>query len=60
MLALTYNPNGDFYTVVESWDVSDGTVRPNSGLGVSRSRKQGANIVGLTRAQLAEKLKGSH
>jgi len=53
LLALAYQRDGNFYSVAESWDVSDGTVRVNSGTAVL------PGIVGLTRTQLVARLKGA-
>lgn len=47
LLVLTYEHTGDFYVVMEDWDISDGTVRPNTSSGVYRAKHGMSALSGL-------------
>jgi len=52
LLALSYYRDGDFYLVENDWDISDGTVRPNTRSGEYRASHGLSSLSGLTVQQL--------
>jgi len=58
LMALRWYPKGDFYALRESWDLTSGTVQPNSRLGVWRKENGGSRIIGLSRLGLTKYLAG--
>ena len=55
LLSLHFESDGDFYTVNESWDVTDGTVHANI-IEVGQAQQHTSGVVGLTRAELTAAL----
>jgi hypothetical protein len=47
LLLLSYHADGDFYTHVDDWDISDGIARPNTKISQAKA-KEGTSISGLT------------
>ena len=58
LLLLGYQAHGDYYQLANSWDLSDGTVRANSGIDHQRELEGGSELLGLTQEQLIHLLKG--
>jgi hypothetical protein len=56
LLVLSYKPEVDFYTVGDSWDISDGTVRLNSVRNTLLQREGRSSLVGLRVDQLPQAL----
>jgi len=56
LLVLSYHREGDFYSVMDDWDVSDGTVRPNTVPGEYRAERGLSSLSGLTVQQLGPAL----
>ena len=56
LLFLTYEREGDFYIVSNDWDVTDGTVRPNTRPGQYRASHGLSSLSGLTVQQLVPAL----
>jgi hypothetical protein len=56
LLALGYHADGDFYGFAKDWDVSDGTVRADSGIDRVREQEGNSTLIGLTRDQLIRSL----
>ena len=52
LFVLQYKSEGDFYTHVSDWDLTDGVVRPNSESDKVRASEGRSALVGLTEAQL--------
>lgn len=51
LLVLSYHDPGDFYTVADDWDISDGKVRPNSTRSQMLSRRGHSSLNDLTVAE---------
>jgi hypothetical protein len=56
LLFLSYYGAGDFYLVMDDWDISDGTVRPNTRPGEYRAQHGLSNLSGVSAAQLGPAL----
>lgn len=56
LLFLSYYSPGDFYLVMDDWDTSDGTVRPNTRPGEYRAEHGHSSLSGLTLEQLGPAL----
>ncbi len=56
LLVLSYYEKGDFYLVQNDWDISDGTVRPNTVPGEYRASHGLSSLSGLTVQQLGPAL----
>jgi hypothetical protein len=52
LLVLSYHSDGDFYTFVKNWDLSDGVVKPNSKVEQIRAAKGKAILSGKSETQL--------
>ncbi len=52
LLILSYYSAGDFYLVMDDWDTSDGTLRPNTVPGEYRANHGLSSLSGLTVEQL--------
>jgi hypothetical protein len=52
LLVLEYHADGDFYILGKSWDLSDGTVRANSGIDRKRETEGRSTLLGLSQDQL--------
>jgi hypothetical protein len=48
LLAIGYRVDGDFYNPGESWDLTDGVVRPNTAAAVDKARRGKSTIAGLS------------
>lgn len=53
---LSYVAEGDFYTLVKNWDLSDSVVKPNSKLEQARAAKGKAALAGLPENQISSSL----
>ncbi len=51
LLILGYSPDGDFYTELTNWDLSDGTVRANREIEAARERRGESTLIGLSQEQ---------
>lgn len=56
LLVLSYHREGDFYAAMDDWDISDGTVRPNTAPGEYRAEHGLSSLSGLTVEQLGPAL----
>lgn len=56
LLVLSYHREGDFFLDRDDWDISDGTVRPNTGAGEYRAKHGLSSLNGLTVQQLGPAL----
>lgn len=56
LLVLSYHREGDFFIVRDDWDISDGTVRPNTQPGEYRAKHGLSSLNGLTVEQLGPAL----
>ena len=56
LLLLSYRREGDFYALVDDWDISDGTVRPNTVPSEYRASHGLSSLSGLSVQQLAPAL----
>ena len=56
LLVLAFHPDGSFYGLANDWDLSDGTVRANSGIDRMREQRALSTFIGLTRDQLVSAL----
>jgi len=56
LLVLEYYRAGEFYLVMDDWDISDGTVRPNTRPGEYRAQHGLSALSGLTVEQLGPAL----
>lgn len=56
LLVLSYHQDGDFYTLAQSWELSNGVVKPNSKLEQNRAAKGKASLAGVPEGQLAASL----
>ena len=58
LLVLSYNADGDFYTLVKNWELSGGVVNANSKLEQIRAAQGKASLAGVAEAQVASALQG--
>ena len=56
LLVLSYYRDGDFFLIEDDWDISDGTVRPNTRPGEYRAKHGLSSLSGLTVEQLGPAL----
>ena len=52
LFILSYRARGDFDTIAETWDLSTGVVKPNSGAEEEKVKAGRSSIVGLTEDKL--------
>lgn len=52
LFVLSYHPKGDFYSLIATWNLSTGVVKPNSGAEQARAEAGESLLVGLTEDQL--------
>ena len=50
LLVLSYNADGDFYTLVKNWELSGGVVNANSKLEQIRAAQGKASLAGVARS----------
>ncbi len=55
-LSLQFHRKGEFFTLRQAWDLSDGTARPGVGVDVHRVREGRSVIAGKTKEQLTRLL----
>lgn len=53
LLVLSYNADGDFYTLVKNWELSGGVVTPNSKLEQTRAAQGKAALASVAEDQIA-------
>jgi len=56
LLVVGYTADGDFYTEVASWDLSDGIVRGNSAKEAARQARGESTLIGLSKDQVVRLL----
>jgi hypothetical protein len=56
-LRMQYHSDGDWYSMEERWDVSDGVVRPDDPRQAGRAQRGYSTIVNLTRDQLVQAMR---
>ena len=52
LLVLSYDPKGDFYTLADDWDISDGVVRPNTDRTRYLAKKGRSSLSGINVQEL--------
>ena len=57
LLVLSYEERGDFYTIADNWDISDGAARPNTIRHRMRSDQGHSSLSGLTNDELIRTLR---
>lgn len=57
LMVLSFQPAGNFFTLVDDWDLTDGTATPNSIFNRSVSRDGRSVIAGKSEDQIAETLR---
>jgi hypothetical protein len=57
LLALSHYADGEFYSLANSWDLSDGVVRANSDRDLALAQQGKSALVGLNKDQLVHLLK---
>ena len=56
LLVMSYHQEGDFYTFADDWDISDGTVRPNTERAPYLATSGRSSLSGITVQQLGPAL----
>jgi hypothetical protein len=53
---LSHHQQGNFYMLADDWDISDGTVRPNTRRNESRAKSSKSFLSGITTADAIRKI----
>ncbi len=53
LLVLSYDADGDFYTLVKDWTVSGGALQPDSALEQARAAAGKSSLAGISESQIA-------
>jgi hypothetical protein len=56
LLVLSHHQQGNFYMLADDWDISDGTVRPNTRRNESRAKSSKSFLSGITTADAIRKI----